>query len=73
MSNWISVEDRMPELEERVLLITQSGEIVTGWLRKLPQADTYFCFGNVFAGWDYDFNYDLGAVTHWQILPKPPK
>ena len=72
-SQWVSVDDELPALEERVLLKTQSNEVVTGWLRKLTEDDIYFCFGNEFSVWDFDFNYDLGAATHWMPLPEPPE
>ena len=73
MSEWISVEDEKPALEKRVLLLTESMDVVTGWLRKMRKDDIYFCFGNEYISWDFEFNFDVGAVTHWMQLPEPPK
>lgn len=73
MSEWISVFKKKPYPEERILLQTESGEIVTGWLRELTADDIYYCFGNESAGWDFEFNFDLGSVTHWMPLPQPPQ
>ena len=70
---WVNAFECKPSTEQRVLLMTESGEIVTGWLRKLDSDNWYYCFGNEFSAWDYEFNYDLGAVTHWMPLPEPPK
>lgn len=72
MSNWVNAFECKPPTEQRVLLMTESGELVTGWLRKLDGDNWYYCFGNEFLSWDYEFNYDLGAVTHWKKV-EPPK
>lgn len=73
MSEWVSVDDEKPALEKRVLLLTESMDVVTGWLRKMRKDDIYFCFGNEYIFWDFEFNFDVGAVTHWMQLPGPPK
>jgi hypothetical protein len=66
-SEWVSPS--LIKLENPSLLLTESGQIVTGWLRQLDD-DKYFCFGNEHASWDFEWNFDLGAVIGW--LPLPP-
>lgn len=68
LNNWISVEDKSPEINQRVLLATnEKRSIVTGY--RLPPAGKN-------EPW---FHTDLGlwcgteTVTHWQPLPEPPK
>lgn len=63
MSEWISVEDRLPE-----------GQCLV-WLEKkasFNQMHTAYYGGNVtiIAG---HFGFDMPKVTHWQPLPEPPK
>jgi hypothetical protein len=65
---WISVKDKSPEINQRVLLATnEKRSIVTGY--RLPPAGKN-------EPW---FHTDLGlwcgteTVTHWMPLPKPPE
>lgn len=60
MSNWISVEDRLPEKEIYILYYFD----VTGvGLGKFDGLNTFYsCMG-----------WLTGDVTHWQPLPEPPK
>ncbi len=58
MSEWISVDDEQPEIDETVLLF--DGSIYIG-LRE---------FGDYYV---QDISYSgLWNVTHWMPLPKPP-
>lgn len=61
-NGWISVEDRLPQECETILLYVNDNSpyIITGWL------DDYGEFVN---GEDVLTNY----VTHWRALPEPPK
>ena len=77
MSEWISVEDRVPD----------DGEIVT--IYGTPKlADQKKVWGGVVFGkgkfWDFDVVatltignladfIEISDVTHWQPLPQPPK
>lgn len=72
MMEWVRVDDRMPELEKPVLLLSEAEDIITGFLRKIREDDIYFCIGNEYTSWDYVFNYDIGTITHWMSLPEPP-
>lgn len=68
MDNWISVDERLPELEEgvkntsiEVIMFSESNEFYLG----------YYNFYN--KNWYYDGNWIGDDITHWQPLPKPPK
>lgn len=63
---WISVEDRLPDKMDPVLILTSYGKIATayfgygsepdhGWVDWMRQEHTY------------------GSVTHWMPLPQPIK
>lgn len=58
-SEWISVQDRLPEIDTTVLVCTERGYIFTSWASDV----------DVF--WFYDEEED-DRVTHWQPLPAPP-
>jgi len=64
MSEWISVEDRLPEIAEwsgnRVLVYTEEGSIHTGRYE-----------GEVAGDW-VDLYNDSGEITHWMPLPEKP-
>jgi hypothetical protein len=61
---WISVNDRMPEDGQEVIIYSEGGKV---------EAGVYY--SNEF-GFDY---YDVSIrdiivnVTHWMPLPEPPK
>ena len=64
MAEWISVEDRLPE-DIQSVLVTDGLEVTIGWWRSLKYE------------WDVSL-YDPGdvvddTVTHWQPLPSPPE
>lgn len=61
MSEWISVEDRLPALNVQCLVINKQKTIFIAW----QYADGY---------WEYDENaqYCAYGVTHWMELPEPP-
>lgn len=73
MSGWISVGDRMPELEQRCIIFTEAGDLLTGWRTEYCRGEAYWCFGHDCVSWDFEFNYDTGVVTHWMPLPEPPE
>ena len=60
-SGWISVEERLPELGDSVLLYTYSDRQCVGWRDQ--------------DGWwhTHAYVYDPEAVTHWMPLPEAPK
>lgn len=56
---WISIDDRLPEIEQDVLLwTTRSREVRVGWR----------CESNEWATWSEEFT----DVSHWMPLPSPP-
>jgi hypothetical protein len=65
LPRWISVEERLPESGERVLIMFKplEGEenISIGWLTK----SGFDCYD--------DSVYFFRSVTHWMPLPEPPK
>ena len=65
---WISVEDRLPEMTGHVLAL--SNDIVNSWQQVI---NAYVCpeYGNVI--WEgLDGEDYLPIVTHWMPLPEPP-
>ena len=59
MSEWISVEDRLPEDAYFVLAFED-----TGLMRVV-------CFYD--NRWEDNLDYVIEGVTHWMPLPKPPE
>ena len=58
---WISVEDRLPENANKVIVYTNYKRIVLTSLEK-P------------FGWDtYPLNFEDEIITHWIPIPQPPK
>lgn len=66
MSEWISVEERLPEVDELVLLHTARHQIIVGFFD-----GELWCSGNYTVSWDYAFNHDV-TITHWMPLPPAP-
>lgn len=65
MSEWISVKDRLPENEDRILVYDLHNDIEFGFFNMRDKKFKYFDEN----GYPYEFLY----VTHWMPLPKPPK
>ncbi len=71
MSEWISVNDRLPETEE-IVLVTVSGcphkNITLVCACELAEF-------NVHEGWILEMypEWENPIVTHWMPLPEPPK
>lgn len=75
-NGWISVEDRLPEYDKTVLVVNEDGYMHTAvrikgsiamideWQIKFG---VYFMENDV---WDED---EQGKITHWRLLPEPPK
>lgn len=74
MSEWISVEERLPEMKEmyksgpltsgRVLVALKGGAVDIGTL-----SETYTHRRR----WQCEFWRQMFMVTHWQPMPEPPK
>ena len=78
-SGWISVKDRLPEIDEDVLILYESKV-----LRKIGYAITFlkdsFYFGSTLIPyqtpqWNEPWQYfrENNSITHWMPLPEPPK
>lgn len=64
MSEWISVEDRLPEEGERVLIHRIGEPISIDYTIDLtPEPPIWACL------WDDEW----AKVIHWMPLPEPPK
>ena len=57
-NEWVSVEERLPEEKQRVIVRCERIGTSVGWI----------LWGN----WMTDIGPDAGNVTHWMPLPAPP-
>jgi len=63
MSNWISVEDRLPEVGTMVLAWSKTNDDYEfAWIEKDGSWDL------AHSGWA-----SPASITHWMSLPEPPK
>jgi hypothetical protein len=60
MSDWISVDERLPEEDEQVLCWCKVES--DGWSEVASHHNSFFT----------DSNFEFLEVTHWQPLPDPP-
>ena len=58
-NEWVSVEERMPEEKQRVIVRCERVGTSVGWI----------LWGN----WMTDIGPCAGKVTHWRPLPAPPQ
>lgn len=64
MSNWISVNDRLPADDDQIVLVCLDGiSIDLGFCGRLGLGGRFWS----------TFNSGGGSVTHWMPLPEPPK
>ena len=73
---WISVDDRLPERNTRVLVYAQGKE--DGFRGEYVIAITSYTdnlFGYNISGWVEPWQYFFASyeITHWMAIPKPPK
>lgn len=83
MSNWISVNDRLPNKNGKYLCCWKGciGDIlyisIYSFAKNLSKVDRYVFQGKRKSGWyDYDSEWGYGEisnVTHWMPLPELPK
>ncbi len=71
MSEWISVEDRLPELkDDSVLAFFPNGSIETVHIE--DYFDDITCGIDPFGVQRYTKWYISHGITHWMPLPSPP-
>jgi hypothetical protein len=80
MENWISVNDKLPELD--VPVWCHDAETKRTWVGGITDADdNQWAWGNAYGSmwqqkdgtWSADLEWDDEYnVTHWQSLPLPP-
>ena len=58
-SGWASVDERLPEEKQRVIVHCERVGTSVGWI--------------IWGDWMTDIGPDAGKVTHWMPLPEPPK
>ena len=58
-NEWVSVEERLPEEKQRVIVRCERVGTSVGWI--------------LWGDWMADIGPDAGKVTHWMPLPKSPK
>jgi len=63
--DWVSVEDRLPELSKEVLVWTKHGEFSMGYRIDTDDGPDYWVT-------DVDTDEFNKSITHWQPLPAPP-
>lgn len=72
MSDWISVEDRLPPINECLLFFNGKKEVRFGFFRPEPFPVDNWASEN--AIWMNDLSYsEIGVATHWMPLPNPPE
>lgn len=64
MSEWISVEDKLPDAINVTLIITDGFQVFTGFLSSMHE----WCFNSQDTCEECDF-----WVTHYMPLPNPPE
>lgn len=70
---WMSVEHRLPNLNEPILVY---GLRIHTEEKDIYKATRYLVETNVGQEeqyWETEFCYDIVNVTHWMPLPKPPE
>lgn len=76
--NWVSVKDRLPPMEKRVLVFCKSkSEHTQNVITITEMTDVnqfnYKCKTEPYWRKPWDFFYANFDITHWMPLPEPPK
>ena len=70
---WISVEDRLPSLHERVLCLLNGEHIVLELGQESPAwEETFTAFLYWYEPYEEYMQIEWHEVTHWMPLPEPP-
>ena len=65
-TEWISVEERLPEINEEVYTCSTK---IRGWVPRFA----HYLGENTFGDRNCIYYVDYNEVTHWRPLPQPPK
>lgn len=76
-SEWISIDDRLPEENGQYLCFRDGYIDVCGFALNLKKIDEYDFYCADYSGW-YSYDRDLDCynvikVTHWMPIPEAPK
>lgn len=67
-NEWVSVEERLPEKKQDVLMLFKSGNMAVGWWHDVDEHVTFWC-----AYTDDGFYTDCDDMpVYWMPLPAPP-
>lgn len=67
-NEWVSVEERLPEKKQDVLMLFDTGNMAVGWWHDADEHITFWC-----AYTDDGFYTDCDDMpVYWMPLPKPP-
>jgi len=70
--NWISIKDKLPEIEKYVL-VCYKNNVFQGYLDEWEHDNCWYIFSGSFTLDEVDYNIKLDEVTHWMPLPEPPE
>ena len=68
MSEWISMDDRLPD--DGVGVLITNGAIITA--AKLFPIGCHWWDGLHFSGYEWEWDFNTSSITHWMPLPEPP-
>ena len=69
-NRWISVEERLPEQEQTVLLVCKNGARFVGFYRFDYDGEVQW---KIWTALGSARKLNKGRVTHWMPLPEPPE
>lgn len=69
MNDWISIKDRLPEFDQTI--ISTDGDYIA--ITTFTKGHGEFNFWQLLSSGCGCCDTDMGNVTHWMPLPKPPK
>ena len=71
---WISVKDRLPDLDAEVLVYVNGNSFNNGPYSDIGISYLTKYYGDRYEGWDWSCTMsNQEVVTHWMLLPEPPK
>jgi hypothetical protein len=71
-SEWISVDERLPEEHKNVLCV-EGNKTIIAFMEKVEDCDEFVPVFWDFVAYDRDDTWDEVCATHWMPIPEPPK